>query len=220
MPDTPLPARPRPASGSHAPTAEQRERAAVFLSERFAADALTLDQFEERVALVYRVATRAELDAIVADLGGAQALPAPPARVAVADTVPRHGRRFAVLSNLEQHDIAVVPRLLDVSALLGNVELDLSTATFGAGETAIDVSAVFGHITIKLPGTALVEQRAGAYLGSIECQPSPVSTARRTGPKIVINGSAIFGAVEIIFAAVADRAGAARNRLDSPGRHS
>jgi hypothetical protein len=220
MPDTPLPARPRPADGSVAPTADDRERVAMFLSERFADDTLTLEQFEDRVAAVYRVATRRELDALSADLVAPESPRSPAAlrraAVAVADTVPAHGRRFAVLSNLEQHNIAVAPRVLDVSTLLGNVELDLSGAKFGAGETEIHVNAIFGHIGIKLPSGAAVEQRGSGFLSSFECQPSPFASARRLGPKVVITGLAVFGAVEIVFGEAPATRAAGSHRLDRP----
>lgn len=203
------------------PTAEDRERLAMFLSERFADDALTLEQFEDRVAAVYRVGTRAELEALGADL----AAPAPPSgigrsAVAAPDTVPAHGRRFAVLSNLEQHNIAVAPRVFDVSALLGNVELDLSGATFGAGETEIRVNAIFGHIGIKLPRGAVVEQRGSGFMSSFECQASPYSPARRLGPKVVVTGHAVFGAVEIVLAEPPAARPASARRLDRPRPHS
>jgi hypothetical protein len=188
----------------------------MFLSERFAADALTLEQFEDRVAAVYRVTTRAELEALGADLGIVPSSLGGAAPIAIADTVPAHGRRFAVLSNLEQHNIAVAPRVLDVSAVLGNVELDLSGATFGAGETEIHVNAIFGHIGIKLPSGATVEQRGGGFLGSFECQPSPYASARRPGPNVVITGVAVFGAVEIVHAEPPAGRLARLDRLDRP----
>ena len=190
----------------------------MLLSERFADDTLTLEQFEDRVAAVYRVGTRGELEALSADLVPREPLGAPAAS-AVATAVPAHGRRFAVLSNLEQHNIAVAPRVLDVSAFLGNVELDLSGATFGAGETEIRVNAVFGHIGIKLPSGAAVEQRGSGFLSSFECQASPYSSARRPGPKVVITGVAVFGAVEITLAEPPPpRAGG--HRLDRPRSRS
>src|SRR5690349_11581310 len=124
MPDTPLPAPPRPAGASRlAPTEEDRERAAALLSSAFADDTLTLDQFEERVAAVYHVASVAELNALTADLPSRQApaAPAAPARSragrapagaapvqrALGDSVPAHDRRFAILANLEHHSMAV-----------------------------------------------------------------------------------------------------------------
>lgn len=231
MPNTPLPARRLPADPSPvAPSGNERERAAEFLSERFAADALSLEDFEERVAAVYRVATRAELDALSSDLihERRDVLASAPAvaRVAVAeaDSVPARGRRFAILANLEHHSIAVVPRHLDVSAILGNVELDLRDAKFGRGETEIQVNALFGHVGITLPSGTRVEQHVSGILGSFECPPSPRPHGP-SAPSVTISGSAVLGAVEIRFAdsasAIPPRASASgAGRLDRPRRPS
>lgn len=226
MPNTPLPARPVAADATRvSPSSNDRERVANFLSERFAADALSLDDFEERVAKVYRVTTRSELDALSADLVQDAGEPVAPARigVATADSVPARGRRFAILSNLEHHSIAVVPRHLDVSAIFGNVELDLRDATFGRGETEIEVHALFGHIGITLPAGAQVDQRGSGILGSFECPPSPRGHGR-SAPVVTITGSAVFGAVEIGFAdpasAIVGAGAKASRRLDRPRRPS
>ena len=208
MTDTPLPAPPRPAGAPRlAPTDEERERAATFLSARFADDVLTLDQFEERVAAVYRVASVGELDALTADLAPAPVAAPPatgrPARaqpLALADSVPESDRRFAILANLEHHSMAVVPRHLALSAVMGNVEIDLRDARFGAGTTEIQVRAVFGHIGVTLPAGTQVEQQASGILGSIECPPSPWSRPRRDAPVVRLTGHALLGAVEIRYA--------------------
>ena len=227
MPNTPLPAPPRPAGASRLPPSDdERERAAAFLSARFADDVLSLDAFEERVAAVYRVSTIGELNALTTDL--APASPAPPAGApsrgvrgaAVADSVPARDRRFAILANLEHHSMAVAPRELALSAVFGNVEIDLRDARFGAGTTEIHVRAVFGHIAVTLPAGTRVEQLASGILGSIECPPSPWSRARRDAPHVRLTGHALLGAVEIRYAepaALVDRglAGIIR-RVDRP----
>ena len=224
MPDTPLPAPPRRAGASRlAPTEDERELAAAYLSARFADDALSLEEFEQRVAAVYRAATMAELNALTADLApkppAAAALPngGPPA--ATRDLVPAHDRRFAILANLEHHSMAVVPRQLDLSAVFGNVEIDLRDATFGGGETEIHVQALFGHIAVTLPAGTRVEQEAGGILGSIECPPSPWSRPRRDAPHVRLTGHAVFGAVEIRYAepsALVDRVAGLFPRVDRP----
>jgi Domain of unknown function (DUF1707)/Cell wall-active antibiotics response 4TMS YvqF len=224
MPNTPLPAPPRPAGASRLPPSDdERERAAAFLSARFADDMLSLDAFEERVAAVYRVSTIAELHGLTADLA-----PAPPAAAesravrgaAIADSVPARDRRFAILANLEHHSMAVAPRQLALSAVFGNVEIDLRDARFGAGTTEIHVHAVFGHIAVTLPAGTRVEQQASGILGSIECPPSPWSRARRDAPHVRLTGHALLGAVEVRYAepaALVDRglAGLVK-RVDRP----
>ncbi|MFL5562095.1 MAG: DUF1707 domain-containing protein [Gemmatimonadaceae bacterium] len=204
MPDTPLPAPPRAMTSSRtAPSEAERERVASVLSARFADDVLSLDEFEDRVARVYRATTGTELEALIADLSAPGAPTAVGAgtsyAIAPADSVPARDRRFAILANLEHHGMTVVPRRLDVSAVFGNVELDLRDATWGAGETELHVRSVFGNITITLPVGALVEQRASGILGSVECQQSPGSAGRSGGPVVRLTGHAVLGAVEVRF---------------------
>lgn len=202
-----------------APTEEERERATALLSAAFADDRLSLEQFEERVGAVFRAPSREDLEALLHDLAPASrparpAVSRPGAR-GVAEVVPSHDRRFAILANLEHHSMSVVPRRLDVSAVFGNVELDLRDASYGAGVTEIHVRAVFGHIAITLPAGAEVEQRASGVLGSVECLPSPLSAHLGGAPFIRVTGHAVLGAVEISFGepgAPAGRRPAARLR--------
>jgi hypothetical protein len=220
MPDTPLPTVP-PSAGNRrtAVSDADRERVATVLSTRFADDVISLDEFESRVARVYRATTRAELDALVADLEIAlpAAMSANAQLIPAADTVPAHDRRFAVLANLAHHSMAAMPRRLDVSAVLGNVELDLRDATYGSGESELHLRAVLGNITITLPAGAVVEQRASSILASIECQPSPTRTGRTRGPIVRLTGHAVLGSVEIRFAERGSPPGKPP-RLDSPRR--
>jgi hypothetical protein len=219
MPDTPLPAPPRTAGGRL--TDADRERIATVLSNRFAEDVISLDEFEQRVAAVYRATTRAELDALVADLDAAPGIHTPATAIATVDEVPGHDRRFAVLASLTHHSMATMPRRLDVSAVLGNVELDLRDATFGAGESELHLRAVLGNITVTLPAGTVVEQRASSVLGSIECQPSPPRAGRSRAPVVRLTGHAVLGAVEIRFAPPGTLPGdvrASAPRLDKPRR--
>jgi hypothetical protein len=222
MPDTPLPAPPRADAKRRIGVADaDRERIATILSNAFAEDVISLDEFEQRVARVYRATTRVELESLVADLRAAPGVHTPATAIATADDVPGHDRRFAVLASLTHHSIAIMPRRLDVSAVLGNVELDLRDAKFGVGESELHLRAVLGNITVTLPAGAVVEQRASSVLGSIECQPSPPRTGRSRAPVVRLTGHAVLGAVEIRFAAPGALAGDLRGsapRLDKPRR--
>lgn len=228
MPNTPLPSPPRSDRSRIAPTDAERERAAALLSSRFADDVLSLEQFEERVAEVFRVGSRAELEALTADLTPARGTsPQRPSRPAgrsrgVTEPVPAHDRRFAVLANLAHHTMSVAPRRLDVSAVFGNVELDLRHARFAAGATEIHVSAVFGHIAITLPAGAQLEQHASSILASVECAPSPLAWPREGAPLVRLTGRALLSAVEILFAEPAGMPGNGAagpvRRIDRPRR--
>ena len=204
MPNTPLPIPARSDRSRIAPTDAERERAAALLSSHFADGVVSLEQFEERVAEVFRAGSRAELDALTADLAPPPVqVPATTPRAGrsrgVAAAVPAHDRRFAILANLVHHSMAMVPRRLDVSAVFGNIELDLRYATFGVETTEIHVRAVCGHIAITLPAGTRLEQDASSILASVECAPSPLAWPRKGAPVVRLTGRAVLSAVEIFF---------------------
>jgi hypothetical protein len=227
MPNTPLPTPPRSDRSRIAPSDEERDQAAALLASRFADDVLSLEQFEERVAEVFRVGSRAELEALTADLAPAPvAMPAPALRSRHSprglDGVPPHDRRFAILANLAHHSMSVAPRVLDVSAVFGNVELDLRNAKFFSGTTEIRVRAVCGHIAITLPAGTQLEQRASSILASVECAPTPLAWPRQGAPHVRLTGRAILSAVEIFYGEPADPLGSGAAgivpRVDRPRR--
>src|SRR4051794_28233707 len=119
-----------------------RERVIALLSERYAQDYLSLDEFERRAAAAYAARTPADLAALTADLGDAGVPAARPSLPAMNVGV--------VLGSIVR-DMHAVPRVLDVRTVLGNVELDLTHATFAPGVTEIALHAFMGNIEIQLP---------------------------------------------------------------------
>ncbi|PYP77570.1 MAG: hypothetical protein DMD35_14590 [Gemmatimonadetes bacterium] len=141
-----------------------RERVIALLTEGYAQDHLTLDEFERRAAAAYAARTPADLATLTADLGdggvpGARAsLPAMNVGVVLGSIV---------------RDMHAVPRVLDVRTVLGNVELDLTHATFAPGVTEIALHAFMGNIEIQLPPHVGVEDHVSAVLGSFEYRRHP-----------------------------------------------
>ena len=70
-----------------------------------------------------------------------------------------------------------VPRALDVRTVLGNVELDLTHASFAPGVTEISLHAFMGNIEIQLPPHVGVEDHVSAVLGSFEYRRHPRATS-------------------------------------------
>jgi hypothetical protein len=188
-PSNPQPSPPSSFSlAAHAPTLGARERVVDLLQLRFADDNLSIEDYERRVALAYKAATPAELESLVSDL-------APPAGTSVTGgpTVIK-----AILSNNERNGPMQVPRHLQVVSILGNVELDLSDATFAPGVTEIAVSAVFGNVEITVPFGVRVECFGDALFGNFDYKAASIvgypTAADRT---VRITGHASFSSVEI-----------------------
>lgn len=178
---------------SRAPSNARREEIAALLSRGFAEDALTLDQFEDRVAAVWRATTDAELAALVADLQpAATAAPLPPpSAVSVAS------KRLRVVLGNHERSAQELPERLDVRVVLGNAELDFRDAPVPRGVVEIAIDAILGNVEITLPTGMSVENHGIGLLGSFECK-APAGAAPRG--RVRITGRSTLSAVTIRFA--------------------
>ena len=141
-----------------------RERVIALLTERYAQDQMTLDEFERRASAAYAATSNAALTALTADLGEATV-------PAVRSSLPA-GNVGVVMGSVVR-DMHAVPRHLDVRTVLGNVELDLTRASFAPGLTEIALHAFMGNIEIQLPAHVGVEDHVSAVLGSFEYRRHP-----------------------------------------------
>ena len=173
------------------PTSDAREAAIARLADAFAHDVLSMDEFERRTEMAYRAGSASELATLVADLpaatgtGGGQAV----GLVALSSLVS------AAFSNVARGGAMAVPPRLDIRAVFGNVELDLSEAVFGAGVTEISIRAIFGNVEIRLPSGARVESHGAATLGSYVVYPATGMSRREV--QVLATGRAIFANVEL-----------------------
>jgi hypothetical protein len=141
-----------------------RERVIALLTERYAQDHLSLDEFERRAAAAYAARTPDDLATLTADLGDT-GVPATRASLPAMNV-------GVVLGSIVR-DMHAVPRVLDVRTVLGNVELDLTHASFAPGVTEIALHAFMGNIEIQLPPHVGVEDHVSAVLGSFEYRRHP-----------------------------------------------
>lgn len=81
------------------------------------------------------------------------------------------------------------------TAVFGGVELDLREAGLKDNHGFLDITALFGGVTIRVPSTWRVEVQATPLFGGIEntTKPNPDESA----PVMKISGTAIFGGIEI-----------------------
>jgi len=180
-----------------------RERVIALLTERYAQDHLSLDEFERRAAAAYAARTPDELAALTADLPGG-AVPAMRASLPAMNV-------GVVLGSIVR-DMHAVPRALDVRTVLGNVELDLTHASFAAGVTEITLHAFMGNIEIHLPWNVGVEDHVSAVLGSFEYRRHPRAASWAESSKIAsvvrFTGRVTMSSAEVVI----------RNDIGSDGR--
>ena len=81
-----------------------------------------------------------------------------------------------------------------VSATFGSAEVDLRNAEAADGAATVNVSVLFGSITLRVPPDWAVDVRSSATFGSIESQRSEPSEPRAT---LTVTGSCLFGGIVI-----------------------
>jgi hypothetical protein len=158
------PVDPPPSSIQPTVSPAAREQAIAVLTERFANDHLTLEEFERRTAAAYAATTPAALAELTADLGVA-AVPG------TRSSMP--SMHVGVLLGSVVKKMDRVPRHLSVRSALGNIELDLTQAIFPPGVTEIELRAFMGNIEIQLPKDVGVEDHVSTVLGSFEYRRHP-----------------------------------------------
>ena len=199
-------------------TTAERDATVARLSTAFAHDVIELDEFERRTTLALRAATAAELAALVADLPAeapgpttsSRAVTSAPGTSSAIATMPY--RVDAVLSNVERRGPVEVPGRLEIRAIAGNVELDLSAARFTAELTEIAIRAICGNVELRLPHGAVIENRGSSLLGSFRHVDTPplAGTPPQPPVRVVVTGRAVLGNVEVAVGPPTDGEGTAR----------
>ena len=141
---------------------DAREQVVAQLTEHFAQDRLSLEEFESRTTAAYEAITPEDLARVTAGL------PQQPRASSLVPSLPV--RLEAVLGNLTRGGPLAVPAHLQVRAAAGNIELDLRQAHFGPGVTEIEVYALFCNMEVQLPGHMHVENHRSGTLSSFSCQ--------------------------------------------------
>jgi len=177
---------------------DRRESAIQLLADGFAADLLTIDEFDARVARAHAATTVAELDALVADLA-----PLEPARstalvpLAVDPSLaPTKKRIRSVFGNTERHGPWVVPHQLSVAAVFASAALDFREARFTAAVTEVDVRVVCANLEFIVPPQLAVECEGTTIFANLESHTGG-AVADPERPLLRIRGPIVFGNVEV-----------------------
>jgi hypothetical protein len=186
--------------GSLVALRDRREAAIQRLADSFAADLLTLDQFDDRVALAHGAATVAELDALVADL--APSAPAtstalvPLAVDAGLSSQAAKKRIVAFFGSVERRGAWIAPDQISVTAVFGSSVIDFREARFSSNRVTLDVRAIFGSLEVIVPPQLAVECDGSSIFGSIESHGGG-AIADPDRPVLRIVGTALFGSIDV-----------------------
>ncbi len=152
---------------------------------------LTFAELAERTGAAYTAVTRADLEAVVADLPGMGAPGAEPAPLLKT-------RRFsAVLGDVTERIVGRIDDELEILAVLGDVRVDLRAAHVPTGAVSVVANAVLGDVTVIVPAGAVVELTGHAVLGDrrVSAREAP---AGPHVPVVRIRANAYLGDIKIV----------------------
>lgn len=104
-------------------------------------------------------------------------------------------RGIAILGGYERRNTSGAFQGGELTAVMGGCELDLRGATMEGDEATIDVFAMWGGISIKVPEDWAVVVNVVPIMGGVEDKSRPVKTGKIK--RLVLTGYAIMGGVEI-----------------------
>lgn len=164
---------------------------ATLLNEAAADGRLTLGEHSERVERAYAARTLGELAPLTADLTTAAGQP-----------IQLDGRRLVagIFSREYREGRWVVPDRLAVSAVFGEVTLDLREAVLQSPRVLVFATVVAGTLRLIVPEDVIVEVTGAAVLGR-----KGSGTSRRDGPAaepgspvIDVRAFALGGRVKVV----------------------
>ena len=165
-----------------------RDLVIAQLRQHAAEGRLTLDEFSERVGQALRAVTRADLDAVLADLPTGSA------------PVPAKGRVrrwfVAVMSGAEARGRWRTGDRVNAVALMGGCHLDFRRAVIDGPEVVVTAIALMGGIHIVVPEGVEVELTGLPIMGGRHLQIADVPVLPGS-PRIVVRAFPIMGGVEV-----------------------
>ena len=152
---------------------------------------LTLDEFSDRVGLVFEAKTRADLELVTADLPVPSA---PVARVSSGSKRKPVTSAVAIFSGHRQTGVWRPSENIGAVAIMGSVDLDLRHAEIEHPVVQISATAIMGSVEIIVPEGTDVELTGFNLMGSKESRVDE-GTRRPGAPLIRVNAFVLMGSV-------------------------
>jgi hypothetical protein len=194
---------------------EARQQTIDILCESFARDEMDMEEFEQRVELVYRAESMEQLRAILADLPTAN-LPVTvaPRPTIPPERIPEHSVMVGIMGSGGRRDGAWVPARHNWAVgVMSGCELDFREAQLGPGVTEVHGFAIMGGVEVLVPLDVRVECSGIGIMGGFDHKGTVTSTKDLEAPVIRVTGVAIMGSVEVRVRYPGETARDARLRL-------
>jgi hypothetical protein len=173
-----------------------RDRVAEQLRDALAEGRLTADEHAERIETVYSAKTYAELAPLLADLpSAATAAPAMPIRGDLPAPVQQSSSIVAIFSGAERKGRWLVEAHTNIFTVFGGVEIDLREAVLSQREVTMNITCVFGGVSIQVPPGVRVVNSSAAILGGFSQDDD--DTLDANAPTLRITGFTLFGGVDV-----------------------
>jgi class 3 adenylate cyclase len=185
-----------PERASSRPPAErisdvERDRMVEVLRTYCGEGVLTLDEFSDRVGLVFEAKTRADLDRVTTDLPAPRRTPIPETeRRKVSGTV------VGIMSGARRTGRWRPGEEVSVFACMGGCEIDLRQAEIDGNEVTINATAIMGGIDIIVPDGIRVEMDEFHLMGGVETRLSDVPLIPGS-PVVRVKAFAFWGSVVV-----------------------
>jgi len=184
-----------------------RQAAIDALCEHFANDALSVEEFEERVDQAHKADSTEDLRKLLADLPSGD-LPVrqeeastgltQPAQATVHPSrVKERGFMVAVLGGTNRAGRWIPARKNYSFAVMGGMALDFREALLPPGDTELWVFTIMGGAEIIVPPGLAVESNGVAILGGFEHRDDAVLAPDPNAPILRIRGVTIMGGVDV-----------------------
>ena len=184
------------------------------LSDHFANDALSVEEFEERLELAHRATALEQLDPLLEDLEvvespnttGDATDDAPPDSQALAvvekrdlPAIPRPQERQvkSIMSSIRREGEWRVPETLRVLAVMGEAQIDFRDVHLPPGITEVHARSIMGSIEIIVPPALAVECEGNAWLGEFQEMYRAPTHRDPEEPLLVVSGTAVLGELKI-----------------------
>lgn len=173
---------------------------------------MSVEQFEQRLALVREAPTPAAIQQLIADVDGASGewdvgsgmalAEGQPREVslesyAAPSDVPQRLRMTAIFATTKKRGQWVVPYEIETKVIMGELIIDLRDALFAWDTLVIDVDVTLGEVKLVVPVGTRVDNRMNDFIGGGKVNMKGGHGAEPNGLTVQLEGKVRFGSVDV-----------------------